>query len=318
MLLLVLFTLILPLMTAVVTLLAIKRVPMLNRLKKAALGEGLKMLDMGSMFSSRQTVRCAAGNQVISFSFGKFDGKETMECLVPANPSVNSFPAFAIYSLFRRDLAIPQGRSAEFTWLNPANTDIAACDTNALLETFSVHSSDLQRFFRLMSPEISIKLKQLKGLFRNDSLMVVSDRNVIRIVKPSSYKNSEKNLTSFFNLAIDLVSLLFETTGSRLMLERPEAQRLLTAKPSLRSSRSTLSGVPIDAVHSSVATGRDIQLIESSSASDEEKICQICGDIISTHYVICVKCETLYHKDCWTYNGRCATFGCLSTHFREI
>jgi hypothetical protein len=263
------------------------------------------------MFSKRQTVRCAAGNQVITLSYGKLRGKETIECLVPANPSANSFPDFAIYSLITRGAGIhPRSSLSSLKWLNPMELENTKNDTNDLLDVFSIHATDDITLFRLLTPQVCIKLKQLKGLFRNDALLLTSEKNILKIVKPSSYKNTGKDFKAFLGLAIELVSSLFESTGTRLRLERSAKPRLLTSRPSSSSVRLNQSGVY-------TASANDIKLIESSSLSDEEKVCQICGDLIAANYVACIKCETLYHKDCWEYNQRCATFGCLSTSYRE-
>ena len=39
--------------------------------------------------------------------------------------------------------------------------------------------------------------------------------------------------------------------------------------------------------------------------------CLVCGDSLEARMVVfCVACDTPHHPDCWSYNGRCATFAC--------
>ncbi len=46
--------------------------------------------------------------------------------------------------------------------------------------------------------------------------------------------------------------------------------------------------------------------------------CPICGDLLSGFpSVHCAACETPHHRQCWTYNKRCATFACGSLDVLE-
>jgi hypothetical protein len=49
-----------------------------------------------------------------------------------------------------------------------------------------------------------------------------------------------------------------------------------------------------------------------------EPICQVCGQSLDGIVMACNSCDSLHHEDCWTYTGRCATFGCGSTASRPI
>ncbi len=42
----------------------------------------------------------------------------------------------------------------------------------------------------------------------------------------------------------------------------------------------------------------------------EEMVCPICSGAIGPDVVICVRCRAPHCKECWQYNGKCATFGC--------
>jgi hypothetical protein len=42
--------------------------------------------------------------------------------------------------------------------------------------------------------------------------------------------------------------------------------------------------------------------------------CQVCGSrMADDRRVLCRQCRTPHHADCWTYNGRCSTYGCGCT-----
>ena len=46
--------------------------------------------------------------------------------------------------------------------------------------------------------------------------------------------------------------------------------------------------------------------------------CPICSEEIETETVCCVRCQTPHCRDCWSYNGECATFACNETRFIEM
>jgi hypothetical protein len=47
----------------------------------------------------------------------------------------------------------------------------------------------------------------------------------------------------------------------------------------------------------------------------EDAKCPICGDQIVDDLVFCSKCKTPHHRECWNYNGKCATYACGETNF---
>lgn len=42
----------------------------------------------------------------------------------------------------------------------------------------------------------------------------------------------------------------------------------------------------------------------------EDAKCPICGDLIQDDLVFCCRCKTPHHRECWSYNGKCATYAC--------
>ena len=43
--------------------------------------------------------------------------------------------------------------------------------------------------------------------------------------------------------------------------------------------------------------------------------CQVCGAAMEEAVVLCSKCRTPHHEECWTYNGACSTYGCREIRF---
>jgi Prokaryotic RING finger family 1 len=39
-------------------------------------------------------------------------------------------------------------------------------------------------------------------------------------------------------------------------------------------------------------------------------LCKVCGDPITDTHVVCTKCHTPHHRDCWSFVGGCSIFGC--------
>jgi hypothetical protein len=42
----------------------------------------------------------------------------------------------------------------------------------------------------------------------------------------------------------------------------------------------------------------------------EDARCGVCGDALASEIVVCRRCNTPHHKECWQYGGGCATYGC--------
>lgn len=47
----------------------------------------------------------------------------------------------------------------------------------------------------------------------------------------------------------------------------------------------------------------------------ENVVCPICTGTIEDDLVSCMRCQTPHCRDCWEYNGQCATFACRETRF---
>ena len=49
----------------------------------------------------------------------------------------------------------------------------------------------------------------------------------------------------------------------------------------------------------------------------EDVQCPICSENIQQQMVACIRCQTPHCRDCWEYNGQCATYACQETRFLD-
>jgi hypothetical protein len=140
-------------------------------------------------------------------------------------------------------------------------------------------------------------------------VVILSENTELRFSKRVNHIPREKEFLDFILLSVELIASFFESVGPALPPLVNKASASATAVPSgSDGSCSSFEGK---------ITAGDINLLESTSFSDSETYCQICGDLIGQDYVICTVCEIPHHQDCWEYNGRCSTFGCPSHSFKK-
>ncbi|HEX7899603.1 MAG TPA: RING finger protein [Planctomycetota bacterium] len=96
----------------------------------------------------------------------------------------------------------------------------------------------------------------------------------------------------------------FEATlGDRLVIEAPH---LGGADEILRFARLGLRVAEHARVYASRSSG--VRIVGEGTVHDAE--CQVCGAGLTEDVVRCARCDTAHHADCWTYVGRCSTYGC--------
>lgn len=67
------------------------------------------------------------------------------------------------------------------------------------------------------------------------------------------------------------------------------------------------------------ATDTGIEIVTHQRVVEEAKTaCPVCSDALSGSLVACASCKTLHHRDCWSYFGSCATYGCGSKKARTV
>jgi hypothetical protein len=53
-----------------------------------------------------------------------------------------------------------------------------------------------------------------------------------------------------------------------------------------------------------------IEFVDTDLHLIQDAKCPICGDLIEDDLVFCCRCKTPHHRECWQYNGKCATYAC--------
>jgi ribosomal protein L40E len=81
--------------------------------------------------------------------------------------------------------------------------------------------------------------------------------------------------------------------------------RSLQGAPSLLFFRRK-SSYPLPTTDDVVTDG--IEILEVRV--DNEAVCRVCGTDINGDGVLCRRCHTPHHHDCWHYVGRCSTYAC--------
>ena len=63
-----------------------------------------------------------------------------------------------------------------------------------------------------------------------------------------------------------------------------------------------------------------VQFVDDAQAGvpADGAVCQICGDAIGSEMVLCRRCKTPHHLDCWKYYGSCSTYGCSESRFMAV
>lgn len=108
--------------------------------------------------------------------------------------------------------------------------------------------------------------------------------------------------------------------GKRELLIKIGPGKLLVAKPGYIKGQQDLE----DFVRFSLNLFDQLMLVdaqgiefvnenEASIVSDVK--CPICSEEIMQDMVVCTRCKTPHCRDCWNYNGQCATFACSEKRF---
>ena len=64
-------------------------------------------------------------------------------------------------------------------------------------------------------------------------------------------------------------------------------------------------------VEARLAEGVDIVGVGPAEADEAgPPICKVCGEPIDAPHVLCARCKTPHHGDCWSFVGGCSIYGC--------
>jgi RING finger family protein len=64
-----------------------------------------------------------------------------------------------------------------------------------------------------------------------------------------------------------------------------------------------------DQVQLAAAAGIEFVAGDEAQVIDEA-LCCVCCERLTSEIVLCVRCKTPHHRECWEYSGGCSTYGC--------
>ncbi len=141
------------------------------------------------------------------------------------------------------------------------------------------------------------------------------------VVKATDWKFAREFLDGAARQTVeDLRSLtgndrvLVSMNPSRLMIRKEG----VVAKAEDLDSLADLSGRLHDRIDLFWQRASGIEIIDepAPAGGGEDVVCQICGSKIEADVrVLCRRCGTPHHKDCWEFNGRCSTYACGEKRF---
>ena len=99
----------------------------------------------------------------------------------------------------------------------------------------------------------------------------------------------------------------FSASGSRILVRK---RGVLRHVPEL-SLFARLCDVIYDRVLRAWERENGIEILEEAVEPTDAQRCQVCYSGVSADTgVVCRRCRTPHHSDCWQFNGGCATFAC--------
>lgn len=63
--------------------------------------------------------------------------------------------------------------------------------------------------------------------------------------------------------------------------------------------------------------GAGIEFLTEVVVHQDQPICQVCGEAMQHPEVLCARCFTPHHEDCWIYFGGCSIYGCRGKECRN-
>lgn len=142
---------------------------------------------------------------------------------------------------------------------------------------FIVKSDDIETVRNFLNAAVQQELIKLKQLRRNDHIYLSMNSSRL-LIKKLSLLNRLEDLIAFY-----------ESSGRVC----DEVMTLLGA-----------SGAGA------------IQILDVSfDGAVETPVCQVCGDEVTSNKVVCRRCRTPHHRDCWEYNGGCSVYACKERRY---
>lgn len=95
----------------------------------------------------------------------------------------------------------------------------------------------------------------------------------------------------------------------------PEGLRIRVAKAVRTEEDTRVLLQAAEALAAALKLRGSQELLWIETRNDAPAVCQVCGTEILGSCVYCRSCRTAHHEECWSYAGRCSTFGCGQARF---
>jgi hypothetical protein len=151
---------------------------------------------------------------------------------------------------------------------------------------YRITGNDEATIMRMLTPSARERIDELWKIYFNDSVNVSIHAGRFRVRKIGPFRNFGR-IDRFVSLSLALFDEMQAASRGSAGVEWV---------PPLRAGEMSVG----------------------ESKLSVEWLCQVCGEGPATdgsagEIVVCRRCKSPHHKDCWTYNGACSTYGCGET-----
>jgi hypothetical protein len=108
--------------------------------------------------------------------------------------------------------------------------------------------------------------------------------------------------------------------GGRLRLNIDRMRLRVRKEEPLATSQDLVSLVRVglgllEQVREAVESRQAVQFFDALPPSAEKSACPVCGAVVMAGKVLCKRCRTPHHRECWEYARGCSMFACGETRF---
>lgn len=107
------------------------------------------------------------------------------------------------------------------------------------------------------------------------------------------------------HLSVAMTGNFFRVRRSPLLFEIEEIDHFVTRCLEVFQAGLSLTPPELDTA--------GVYLVEMLYEAGRGARCGVCGEEAAARRVLCAKCATPHHSECWEYQGGCSIFGCGST-----
>lgn len=137
------------------------------------------------------------------------------------------------------------------------------------------------------------------------------------VINTNSPDGAVRFLSAGVQWHIDRLSRLFHSGDIYLLLSDGELS--IRKKQLLRGTAELDSFVRscLELYEQALLTRTDGIAFVAGQQPEEPPKCLVCGEVAIIEIVVCRRCQTPHHKECWHYYGSCTTYGCGETRYDE-